>query len=120
MKNFFALILFTLTMGLAFGQGTASVKSAKELTSIKESGKGQIILPESITKEMVEKHAGYYTIYFTIDFNEKTHFATFNMVENSERSRQIITRFLASCQITHVEVDGEKVYRGDLFERFLK
>lgn len=118
MKTLFSTLIFIVAIGISFGQ--ASVKSAADLTSIKESGKGQITLPSKLTKADVEAKAKYYTLYFTVDFDEKSKVATINMVDNSERSRAVIVRFLAACEIQTINVGSEAVNRDHLFERYLK
>jgi hypothetical protein len=118
MKNLFSTLIFILLVGFSFGQ--ASVKSASDLTSIKEKGVGYITLPSNLTKADVASRAKYYPLYFTVDFNESTKVATIKMVENDERSRAIIVRFLAGCEIQTINVAGETISRDQLFEKYLK
>lgn len=109
-----------LTISFSFSQESASVKSVSDLTSIKESGKGSITLPSKLTKEEVASKAKYYNLYFTVDFDEKSKLATINMVDNSERSRMIIVRFLAGCEVQTINVAGDIVNRDQLFDKYLK
>lgn len=118
MKTIFSTLIFVLALSFSYGQ--ASVKSASDLTSIKESGKGYITLPANLTKADVEAKSKYYTLYFTVNFDEKSKVATISMVENSERSRQIIIRFLAACEVQTINVGAESVSRDVLFEKYLK
>lgn len=118
MKTFFTTFIFILALGFSFGQ--ASVKSASDLTSIKDSGVGYITLPANLTKEDVTSYSKYYLLYFTVDFNESNKVATIKMVDNSERSRAIIVRFLAACEVQTIDVAGVSVNRDQLFEKYLK
>ncbi len=120
MKTLFSTLVIILAMSFSFGQNAATVKSAKDLTAIKETGKGSIILPSNLTKADVEAKSKYYTLYFTVDFDERSKVATINMVDNNERSRQVIVRFLAACEVQTIDVAGESVHRDQLFERYLK
>lgn len=120
MKTIFSTLVLVFAFSFAFGQGTANVKSAADLTSIKEKGKGYITLPEKLTKDEVMSKAKYYTLYFTVEFDEKSKVATINMVDNTDRSRGIITRFLAACEIQNINVAGEVINRDQLFEKYLK
>ncbi len=120
MKTIVSTLLIVFAFTFAFGQNTAFVKAPSDLTSIKETGKGHITLPERLTKEEVQSKAKYYTLYFTVDFDEKSKVATINMVENNERSRAIIVRFLAGCEVQNVTVGNETINRDLVFEKYLK
>lgn len=121
MKTLFSILIITLAVNFSFGQNdVASVKSAKDLTAIKETGTGYITLPSGMTKADVEAKSKYYTLYFTIDFDEKSKVATINMVDNNERSRQVIVRFLAACEIQTVNVAGDSIHRDQVFEKYLR
>ncbi|MCO5260355.1 MAG: hypothetical protein M9916_09445 [Crocinitomicaceae bacterium] len=118
MKKLYSTLIFILFIGFSFGQ--ASVKSASDLTSLKDKGIGYITLPSNLTKEDVASFAKYYLLYFTVDFNESTKVATIKMVEKDERSRAIIVRFLAACEVQTINIAGEQVHRDQLFEKYLK
>lgn len=118
MKTVFTTLIFILSIGFSFGQ--ASVKSAKDLTSIKETGICKIKLPSDLTKEFVDSRAKYYPLYFTVSFDEATDIATIKMTDNTSRSRAIIIRFLAGCNIQTIKVEGKEVSRDELFENYLK
>lgn len=120
MKILFSTLFALLVLSFSFGQEVAVVRSASDLTAIKEKGKGSITLPAKLTKEEVQSKARYYTLYFTVDFDEKSKVATISMVENSERSRAIIVRFLAACEVQTIRVAGEDVNRDQVFEKYLK
>lgn len=116
------IIICALVLGVnfSFSQETAKVKNATELTSLKDKGVCEITLPSNMTKDAVETNGKYYTHYFTIVFDEASKKATFTMVENNERSRSVIVRFLAACNVDQVDVAGTMVTRDDLFVKYLK
>lgn len=120
MKTIVTALIFFIGMSISFAQQTASVKSASNLTSIKSSGTGEIILPSNLTADEVQKNSKYYTKYFAIDFNSDSHVATIKMVQNDAQSRNIIVRFLAACDVKEVNVEGTIVSREDLFAKYLK
>lgn len=120
MKTLVSMLVILLTFSLSYGQETASVKSASDVISIKEKGKGHITLPSKLTREEVMSKAKYYTLYFTVEFDDKSKVVTISMVENTERSRAIIIRFLAACEVQTVNVAGEIMDRAQLYERYLK
>jgi len=120
MKSLMTVFVLFLAMNFSFAQELAIVKSKSELTAIKSTGEGSIILPARLTNEMVQANAKYYTHYFSVDFNEKSKEAKFKIVENTERSRAVIVRFLAACDVNEVDVEGTIVKRDDLFVNYLK
>ena len=120
MKTRLSMLVILLTFSFSYGQEAASVKSASDVISIKERGRGHITLPSKLTKEEVMSRAKYYTLYFTVDFDDKSKVATISMVDNTERSRAIIIRFLAACEVQTINVAGEVIDRVQLFERYLK
>mgnify|MGYP006137387257 CR=1 FL=1 len=120
MKSIVTVFVFFLALSFSFGQELATVKSKSELTAIKRTGEGSIILPANLTNDLVQSKAKYYAHYFSIDFNEKSKEAKFTMVENTEKSRAVIVRFLAACDVTEIDVEGTIVKRDDLFVNYLK
>ena len=113
------ILLFSSTL-TAQTVNSASCKSKVNLLSGKESGKIQITLPESVVKENVEDYGKYYLNMFTVNFDQKTHLATFNMVTNDENSRRVILRFLSANQIQSVVVENKVFTLGDFYDNFLK
>jgi len=120
MKTIVTALAFFISLSFSFAQQTATVKSADNLTSIKNSGSGEIILPGNLSAEDVKSKAKYYTKYFVVDYNQDTHVALIKMVENDAQSRNIIVRFLAACDVKDVNVGGKIVSRDNLFETYLK
>lgn len=120
MKSVLAVLVFFVAVNYSFAQERAIVKNKIELTSIKSSGEGSIILPANMTNDLVQAKAKYYTHYFSVEFNEKSKVAAIKMVENTERSRAVIVRFLAACDVNEIDVEGTIVKRDDLFVNYLK
>lgn len=120
MKSILAVLVFFVAVNVSFAQERAVVKNKSELTSIKTSGEGSITLPSNLTNELVQSKAKYYTHYFSVEFNEKTKVASIKMVDNSERSRAVIVRFLAACDVNEVDIEGTIVNRDDIFMNYLK
>ena len=121
MKALLSTLVFVIGLSVAFGQdNVAVVKSKSDLTSIKVSGKGMMTLPAHLTSDQVQSKAKYYTHYFTVDFDASSHVAKISMVDNDERSRAVIMRFLAACDVETIQVEGESVARDALYEKYLK
>lgn len=114
------LIYFSILQVTAQANYSASCKSKTSLSEGKSSGKIEITLPESVTKESVEEYGKYYTKMFTINFDEESQLATFIMVTNDSNSRRVIARFLSANQIQSVVVENKEFSLNDFFENFLK
>jgi len=120
MKAILTTLLLFIGLNLSFAQQTAIVKQTSDITSIKNTGKGMITLPSGLSVDDVASKAKYYTHYFTVQFDEKTNVASITMVDNDERNRSIIVRFLAACDVSEVKIDGKTISRDDLFQMYLK
>ena len=122
MKKFFLTLVFLISINFTFGQSSNSASCSSKTTLIegKEKGIIEIKLPESITKEEVEKYSKYYENAFKVNFDEKSHILVFKMVENNTSNRKVILRFLAANQIQHVIVEEKSYLVTDFYENFLK
>ena len=120
MKTLFSTLALVFVMSLSFGQNTATIQSVKELEEVREKGKLSFVMPANFTAEEISNKSKYYTLYFTVDFNESTKVATVNMKNNDDRSRAIIVRFLTACEIKDIQVGNDKVNRDSFFEKYLK
>jgi len=119
------LSLLVLALGLnllVFGQKTLSASAANlaELKGGVASGHIQLTLPAEVTEENVIMYAKYYTNMFTVDFNAKSHVATFHMITNDANSRRVILRFLGANQIVNVQVADRAYDLGAFFDNFLQ
>ena len=81
----------------------------QNVSKSKSSGEYTFTLPSSVTKEDVAKSSKYYTHYFTVDFDPNAHEAKINMVVNEAKNRYVIVRFLTSCGVRFITVDGTNV-----------
>jgi hypothetical protein len=121
MKQVLFGILFFLTGSISFAQ-TANTASCTSVANLKEgvsSGKIEVILPSQLSPEDVASYAKYYEPFVYVDFNSKSHTATFQMVSNTAESRRVILRFLSANQIQTVVVDGKSYQLQDFYQNFL-
>ena len=116
----FVLVGFS-SMGFAQERTEIAKSEGKtELLESKVSGKYVFSLPENVTAEEVEQKSSYYTSNFTVDFDAASHKSTLTMIENEVISRHIVARFLSSCGVRFVEVEGENITIDQLIELYLK
>lgn len=122
MKKTFFSIFMVFCFFCSYGQqaNTAFGASSTELLQGKEKGLIELKLPENITKENVEKYATFYKNTFQTNFDEKSHVATFQMLDNTSSNRRVILRFLAANQIQYIVVDGMSFIPSDFYDKFLK
>lgn len=119
------LTLLVLALGLnllVFGQKSLSAvaKNKAELQGGVATGHIKLTLPAEVTEENVVMYAKYYTNMFTVDFDVKSHVATFHMVTNDANSRRVILRFLGANQIANVQVDDRSYDLGTFFDTYLQ
>lgn len=122
MKQVLFGILFLLIGSFSFAQtaNTASCTSAAKLKEGVSTGKIEVILPSQLSPEDVASYSKYYEPFFFVDFNSKSHTATFQMVSNTSESRRVILRFLSANQIQTVVVDGKSYLLQDFYQNFLE
>ena len=121
-------IIYTLLMLVGFGsigfaQEKAEIANSKgkvELTESKISGEYVFGLPENVTAEQVKKNSAYYTSNFTVEFNADSHESTLTLIENEVISRHVVARFLSSCGVQYIEVDGENITIDEFIALYLK
>ncbi len=118
MKKIFAIALVALSTSIGFAQDGGVLKAnagtLKSIEAAKTSGTFEFILPESITAEQVANAAKYYTQYFKVNFDAKSHKAKIVMEYNQPDSRFVIMRFLVSNNIKEIVMDG-KTYNLEVF-----
>ena len=121
-------LFYTFLVVVGFGSTTfAQEKSTiaigpttAEINSGKQTGEFTFIMPQGTTAEDVAHTIKYYTNYFTVDYKESSREAKITMVNNDERSRAVITRFLVSNGVQEVSISGSTVSINELFEKYLK
>ena len=122
-KIIYTLFVLVGFSSIGFAQEKAEIANTNgktELLESKLSGVYVFALPENVTAEQVEKNSSYYTSNFTVDFDNATNKATLTMVENEVISRHVVARFLSSCGVRYVEVEGENITIDQLIELYLK
>ncbi len=120
MKTILTTMLVLFALNFTFAQNTAIAKNKSDITSIKESGVGSLVLPTKMTKSEVEAKSKYYTQYFTVAYDEASQKVTFTMVENDEKGRAVIMRFLSGCDVQEVRVGEEILSVNDMYMKYLK
>lgn len=121
MKNL--LILFVLISSLSFSQDvtyTAKLENSTKFQENKVKGSFNFIFPKEISKEQIEKNAKFYTNHFQVKFIEKTNLVEIEMVNNDERSRSIIKRFLISNQVKKIKIDDKELSIDQFYNEYLK
>lgn len=120
MKKFLLICLIGFAQ-LSFAQGKEAARvDLASVNQLKSEGKMTIHLPGDLAKDVVDARAKYYTHYFSVDYNEETDDATINMIDNTEKSRQIIVRFLTATGVEEVQVGDEKLNVNEFFNQHLK
>jgi hypothetical protein len=123
MKTIFVLMTSLFLVGTsAFAQDRSTVATAQsstDLSASKSSGKYLITLPDGMTSDEVAENSKFYTRIFTLSFDEKTDVAAITMIENTDKSRHVIVRFLTSCGVQSILVDGRELMLEDFFSKFM-
>lgn len=117
------LVLFLGVSGFSSAQTDAEIalsKGTAALASSKTSGTYNFTMPSHITADDIAKNAKYYTHYLTPTYNDGANEVTIVMVDNSEKSRAVITRFLTACGMKAVNVDGKNIDLMSFMESYLK
>jgi hypothetical protein len=107
----------------SFSQESAKTAIASNLTEIntsKENGIYKFILPKGTTISAVEQSAKYYTIYFTVSFDEPKEEVTIKLINNDEKSRHVIVRFLVSTEVNSVSMGGKTFSTEDFYRNYMK
>jgi hypothetical protein len=123
MKTFFLTLVAVFSLAsVSFGQdntNTATSQSKSQLVTAKETGIFSFVLPEAITNEDVVKNSKFYVHYFTTEFNDKTKEVKIKMIENNELNRHIMVRFLVSCGIQYIILEGNSFLTQEYFQSFI-
>ena len=124
MKTLFLTILLVVGLGTSANaqeKSTVAVgPSTTEINNGKQTGKFTFIMPQGTTAEDVAHTTKYYTNYFTVDYKESSREAKITMVNNDQKSRAVIARFLISNGVQEVNIGGTLVPVGELFEKYLQ
>jgi hypothetical protein len=105
---------------MSFGQGFATANSADKFVEANATGEYSFTLPDYITQKDVALSAEYYTVYFTVNFNEKNHVVTVKLTGLEEKNRQVIQRFFISLGVRDIQYEGKIYPIQDFYTTFLK
>ncbi len=96
----------------------AVTEGSEELAKSKADG-DYVFVMSGKTEEEISGAATYYTSYFKVAFDEGTQTAKLEMVENNERARAVIMRFLVASGVRHIDVDGKVIPINDFMTNYL-
>ena len=116
----FAVMLVSFASNAQEPAELAVSKGNDALVKSKSSGEYVFTLPSTVSKEDVEKSAKYYTHYFTVSFDGGSHDASVVLVNNEPKSRYVIARFLSSCGVRFIKVDGKNMGLDDFSNTYFK
>ena len=123
MKKMFFILLFSVVSSVVFSQqgSKETLTHGKiELAKSKESGIFNFVLPQGNTKESVIENSKYYTMYFTVEYLSEKNEAIVKMINNDEKSRHVIFRFLVASGTEKVKVDDKIFEVEQFFKEYLK
>lgn len=118
--SFIAIVGFSAISFSQISSTVAVAQSKTELASSKETGKYLFVLPSGLTSEEVAKNAKYYTLYFTVDYNQANSEAKISMITNDEKSRHVVIRFLSACGVQTIRMDGSTISTEEFFLTYMK
>lgn len=116
----FAVLFVTFATNAQEPAELAISQGIEALAKSKSSGEYTFALPSNVTKDDVAKSSKYYTHYFSVDFDANAHEAKINMVVNEAKNRYVIVRFLTSCGVRYITVDGTNVSISDFTSKYLQ
>lgn len=116
----FAVMLVSFASNAQEPTELAVSKGSDALVKSKSSGEYVFTLPSTVSKEDVEKSAKYYTHYFTVNFDAGSHDASVVLVNNEPKSRFVISRFLSSCGVRFIKVDGKNMGLDEFSNTYFK
>lgn len=89
-----------------------TTEGAEKLEKSKADG-NYVFVFNGKTEGDISGAAVYYKNYFTVEFDEASQTAKISMVENNERARAVIVRFLVASGTRNVSVDGKIISVND-------
>ena len=117
MKKIVAIAVLVLAGTFANAQETLAVKSSQVHDAAK-TGKLVLNVPESVTEQQVNDLKGYYTRYYSVNFDEDKDQLTFNLVSNDKLSFHVINRMLVGLGFKKVVVDGAVMNFDEMVEKY--
>jgi hypothetical protein len=123
MKKILTLVLIAFIGGTVVAQDAptkAKIESAEKFTASKEKGIFVFQMPSSITAEQVKKAASYYTQYFTVNFDAKSHDAKITMLKNDDVSKHVIVRFLVTNGVKQITMSATDYDVETFFQNYIR
>ena len=120
-KLVYTLMFLVGFAGVSFAQEATEIavtQGAATLEKSKVSGEYAFTVTGK-TEADISAAATYYAQYFTVVFNEATQTVKIEMIENTERSRPVIMRFLVASGIRYTTVDGKVISINDFMSDYL-
>ena len=122
----YTLMLLVGLTSLSFAQeemeiDPASVvvtQGAEKLEQSKNSG-NYVFVFNGKTEGDISGAASYYAHYFKVEFDESSQTAKLEMIENDERARAVIMRFLVAAGTRNVSVDEKVISVNDFMSNHL-
>lgn len=121
-KLVYTLLLLVGFATVSFAQEApeiATSEGAKELANSKVDGDYVFVMSGKSAADITAA-AAYYESYFEVDFNESSQTVKIKMVENNERGRPVIIRFLVASGVRYVNVDGTNISVSDFMSSYLQ
>ena len=85
-----------------------------------ENGSYYFTIHAKASKEDVEKSAAYYPSYFSVDYDDASKIAKITMIDNNEKTRMVLLRFLSSVRSQKIQVDGTSMFVHEFYDKYLK
>jgi hypothetical protein len=122
MKKILTLVLIAFIGGTVVAQDApskAKIENAEKFTASKEKGIYVFQMPSSVTAEQIKKASSYYTQYFTVNFDAKSHDAKITMLKNDNVSKHVIIRFLVTTGVKYITMGGEDFDVETFFQKYI-
>ncbi|MDG1842267.1 MAG: hypothetical protein P8I93_07965 [Crocinitomicaceae bacterium] len=124
MKKLLSLITFfffvSFSMTLSQTENITIAQSKMELKKSKQNGIYYFTIHPKASKEDVAKSAAYYPSYFSVDYDDATKIAKITMIDNNEKTRMVLLRFLSSVRSQKIQVDGTSMFVHEFYDNYLK
>jgi hypothetical protein len=113
--------LVTSSTLFSFGQERVALAiSSDNFLSANSNGFYTFVVPTDISAKDVALSAEYYTMYFSVQFNEKNHQALITMKDKTDNARHIICRFFISLGLREIEYNGTTFSVEDFYQKYLQ
>ena len=114
------IILISFSMTFSQTENITIAQSKIELEKSKQNGIYYFTIHAKASKEDVAKSAAYYPSYFSVDYDDASKIAKITMIENNEKTRLVLLRFLSSVRSQKIQVDGTSMLIHEFYDKYLK